>query len=78
MGIFSWVFVNVLISTNDGFNVPWHVVLELGLGKECNARLDVLSIIDGRLLLQDHLLFLLGRVLRIQLGFLYILNSRTN
>ncbi len=53
------------------------IELELGLGKECNARLDVLSIVDCRLLLQDHLL-LLGRGLQIQHGFLYISNSRTN
>jgi hypothetical protein len=46
--------------------------LELGLGKECNTRLDVLPIVDCRLLLQDHLLFLLGRGLQIQFGFFHI------
>jgi hypothetical protein len=60
IGLFSGVFVNVLVSTNDGLNVPLHVGLELCLGKECNARVDVLSIVDCRLLLQDHLLFFVG------------------
>jgi hypothetical protein len=60
IGLFSGVFVNVLVNTNDGLHVPLHVGLELGLGKECNARLDVLSIVDCCLLLQDHLLFFVG------------------